>query len=193
MSNYATAMMKLVGLYHGFVGTVESHLNLTGTKISAQQGLLLYRMTEAGRDAYKAGDLKALGIYNGSNAHYNVKDLITKGFIHSEKQDGDNRTVYLSITALGSEAANEVSALLAKQAKTMSARHVNQGNFESLLGQVGDGLGVTFPYLEIAEDKRAEGALRSKAKEPKVVKPKAKKVKEVAISPGEVAQVEAVA
>ena len=62
------------------------------------QGLILYNL---GTSEVSAGELRSRGMYQGSNVSYNLKKLVTMGYVHHERCDQDRRSVRVRLTEEG--------------------------------------------------------------------------------------------
>ena len=87
-------------------------------ELSPVQGLLLFNI---GDKVVTAGELKTRGYYQGSNVSYNLKKLVSGGFIHHQRSTVDRRSVRVQLTDEGRRIHDIVAALLRKQARDLSA------------------------------------------------------------------------
>ncbi len=76
------------------------------------QALLLYNM---GDNELTAGELKSRGYYLGSNVSYNLKKLVDMGYVDYERSETDRRSVRVSLSAKGRQAAKVVGELYQRQ------------------------------------------------------------------------------
>jgi DNA-binding MarR family transcriptional regulator len=83
-----------------------------GSELNAVQALLLYNM---GDNELTAGELKSRGFYMGSNVSYNLKKLVEMGYVDYERSESDKRSVRVSLSAKGRQAAEVVARLYQRQ------------------------------------------------------------------------------
>lgn len=81
------------------------------------QALLLYNMGEA---EVSAGELRSRGMYQGSNVSYNLKKLVTMGYVHHERSDIDRRAVRIRLTDAGTAIRDTVAGLFARHAEGLA-------------------------------------------------------------------------
>lgn len=63
--------------------------------------LILGRMARSNGVAFSAGELRSKGFYIGSNVTYNLNRLVERGYINSQKNMQDGRSVLLTLTQKG--------------------------------------------------------------------------------------------
>lgn len=78
------------------------------------QALLIYNL---GESEVTAGELRSRGMYQGSNVSYNLKKLVTLGYVHHERCDQDRRSVRVKLTDDGQQVRDEIGALFARHAE----------------------------------------------------------------------------
>jgi DNA-binding MarR family transcriptional regulator len=80
--------------------------------INSVQALLLYNI---GEKELTAGELRTRGYYLGSNVSYNLKKLVEMGYVDYERSETDKRSVRVSLSAKGRQAAAVVNRLYQRQ------------------------------------------------------------------------------
>lgn len=101
-----------------------------GSDLNAVQALLLYNM---GDNELTAGELKSRGYYMGSNVSYNLKKLVDMGYVDYERSETDRRSVRVSLSAKGRQAAQVVNQLYQRQLGSVEAvAQVNADEFKGL-------------------------------------------------------------
>jgi len=85
-------------------------------ELNPVQAMILYNLGEA---EVSAGELRSRGMYQGSNVSYNLKKLVTMGYVHHERSDMDRRSVRIRLTPQGQEIRHIVDALYQKHVKTV--------------------------------------------------------------------------
>ena len=88
-------------------------------ELNPVQGLLLFNI---GDRVLTAGELKTRGYYQGSNVSYNLKKLVTGGFVHHRRSKVDRRSVRVQLTDKGQEICRIVGAMVDKHANQLSTR-----------------------------------------------------------------------
>ena len=81
------------------------------------QAMILYNL---GGAEVTAGELRSRGMYQGSNVSYNLKKLVTMGYVHHERCDMDRRSVRVRLTAEGREVRNLVHAMFLRHAEGLA-------------------------------------------------------------------------
>lgn len=78
------------------------------------QALLLYNL---GESEVTAGELRSRGMYQGSNVSYNLKKLVTMGYVSHERCDMDRRAVRIRLTPEGQEVREIVQGMFLRHAE----------------------------------------------------------------------------
>ena len=81
------------------------------------QALLLYNL---GTAEVTAGELRSRGMYQGSNVSYNLKKLVTMGYVHHERSDQDRRSVRVRLTDSGQDVRDTLLALFTRHAEMLA-------------------------------------------------------------------------
>lgn len=90
---------------------------LSRNDLTPVQALILYNLGEA---EVTAGELRSRGMYQGSNVSYNLKKLVTMGYVHHERCDMDRRSVRVRLTEAGQEVRLLVHALFMRHAEGLA-------------------------------------------------------------------------
>lgn len=77
------------------------------------QALIIYNL---GESEVTAGELRSRGMYQGSNVSYNLKKLVTMGYIHHERCDMDRRSVRVRLSDAGQEVRVLIHTLFLRHA-----------------------------------------------------------------------------
>jgi DNA-binding MarR family transcriptional regulator len=85
--------------------------------ISAAQALM---MTKIKGQTISVRDLVERGYYLGSNASYNIKQLVNSGFVLQERSPHDRRSMRLKLTEEGEELCRQIAAAEASYAKSLA-------------------------------------------------------------------------
>ena len=81
------------------------------------QAMILYNLGEA---EVSAGELRSRGMYQGSNVSYNLKKLVTMGYVHHERSDMDRRSVRVRLTDEGLQAREDIHRLFLRHAEGLA-------------------------------------------------------------------------
>ncbi len=81
------------------------------------QALIIYNLGEA---EVTAGELRSRGMYQGSNVSYNLKKLVSMGYIHHERCDLDRRSVRVRLTESGQDVRRTVHDLFQRHAEGLA-------------------------------------------------------------------------
>lgn len=112
-SDYLESLHLIERLHRKLLDVIKDEFDrLGGGDLNAVQALLLYNM---GDKELTAGELKTRGYYMGSNVSYNLKKLVEMGYIDYERSETDKRSVRVSLSAKGRQAAAVVNGLYHRQ------------------------------------------------------------------------------
>ncbi len=112
-SEYVQSLQMIERLHHLLLDVIKDEFDRTGSSdLNAVQALLLYNM---GDNELTAGELKSRGYYLGSNVSYNLKKLVEMGYVDYERSETDKRSVRVSLSAKGRQAAAVVNRLYQRQ------------------------------------------------------------------------------
>lgn len=118
-SEYVQSLHLIERLHRLLLDVIKDEFDRTGSSdLNAVQALLLYNM---GDNELTAGELKSRGFYMGSNVSYNLKKLVDMGYIDYERSDTDKRSVRVSLSAKGRQAAEVVNRLYQRQLGSVEA------------------------------------------------------------------------
>jgi len=100
-------------LHRQLLDVIKDELERLGqTDINSVQALLLYNIGDA---ELTPGELRSRGHYLGSNVSYNLKQLVEKGYIRDERSNTDRRSKRVSLTEVGLEVRDSLTALFERQ------------------------------------------------------------------------------
>ena len=118
-SEYVQSLHLIERLHRLLLDVIKDEFDRTGSSdLNAVQALLLYNM---GDQELTAGDLKSRGFYMGSNVSYNLKKLVEMGYVDYERSETDKRSVRVSLSAKGRQAAEVVTKLYQRQLGSVEA------------------------------------------------------------------------
>ncbi len=118
-SEYVQSLHLIERLHRLLLDVVKDEFDRSGSSdLNAVQALLLYNM---GDNELTAGELKSRGLYMGSNVSYNLKKLVEMGYVDYERSETDKRSVRVSLSAKGRQAAEIVQRLYQRQLGSVEA------------------------------------------------------------------------
>lgn len=110
---YRQTLTLAARLQRALMTVIAAELSRSGHRdVSARQAFLLHGL---GDREVSAGEIISRGYYVGSNAAYNLKQLVEAGFLERERSQADHRMVCIRLAPKG----QAVRALL----DTLFARH----------------------------------------------------------------------
>ncbi|MGR3197941.1 MAG: MarR family winged helix-turn-helix transcriptional regulator [Paracoccus sp. (in: a-proteobacteria)] len=86
-------------------------------ELTPVQAMILYNLGEA---EVSAGELRSRGMYQGSNVSYNLKKLVSMGYVHHERCDMDRRSVRVRLTPEGQAVRETVQWLFIRHAEGLA-------------------------------------------------------------------------
>ncbi len=104
-------------LHRGLQELVKDELDRRKIQdINGVQALMLYHFSE---ESLAPGDLRARGHYQGTNATYNLKKLVTHGYVDQKPSETVRRSVRLSLTVKGEGVRAALRALFCRHEQSM--------------------------------------------------------------------------
>ncbi|WP_411817780.1 MarR family winged helix-turn-helix transcriptional regulator [Hyphococcus sp. DH-69] len=123
-TGYLQLLHLVERLHRQLLDVIKDELERLGqTDINSVQALLLYNIGDA---ELTPGELRSRGHYLGSNVSYNLKQLVEKGYIRDERSNTDRRSKRVSLTEIGLEVRDAITALFQRQ--LASVEHVGGVN-----------------------------------------------------------------
>lgn len=128
---YLSALNLIERLHRLLLDVIKDEFDRRGgSDLNAVQALLLYNM---GDNELTAGELKSRGYYLGSNVSYNLKKLVDMGYVDYERSETDRRSVRVSLSAKGRQAAKVVGELYHRQLGSVEAvAQLSNDDFQGL-------------------------------------------------------------
>lgn len=130
-SQYLESLSLIERLHRLLLDVVKDEFERQGRiDINSVQALLLFNI---GEEELTAGDLKARGYYQGSNVSYNLKKLVSGGYLNHERCNTDRRSVRISLTAKGAEISRAVAEIFERHSRNFAhARQIDLTSFHEM-------------------------------------------------------------
>lgn len=117
---YLESILLIERLHRRFLDVVKSELDrLKVEDINNVQTLILYNI---GEDQLTVGELTNRGYYLGTNVSYNVKHLVTNGYLVQEKAPHDKRSTRVKLSPKGLELVKMLDALIERNVTELDKR-----------------------------------------------------------------------
>lgn len=115
---YLESLQLLERLHRLMLDLVKDEFErLSRNDLTPVQALILYNL---GESEVTAGELRSRGMYQGSNVSYNLKKLVTMGYVHHERCDMDRRSVRVRLTDAGQEVRLLVHGMFLRHAEGLA-------------------------------------------------------------------------
>lgn len=117
---YLESILLIERLHRRFLDVVKSELDrLRVEDINNVQTLILYNI---GDDQLTVGELINRGYYLGTNVSYNVKNLVSTGYLIQEKAPHDKRSTRVKLSPKGLELVKKMDELIERNVVDLDAR-----------------------------------------------------------------------
>lgn len=114
-ARYLESLHLVERLHRLLLDLVKDEFERVGVdELTPVQAMLLYNL---GTHEVSAGELRSRGMYQGSNVSYNLKKLVTMGYVHHERSDTDRRAVRVRLSDEGVRIRQIVIGLFARHAE----------------------------------------------------------------------------
>lgn len=115
--DYVQVVLMLERLHRLLLDLIKDEFERLGRQeLTPVQALILYNL---GEDEVSAGELRSRGMYQGSNVSYNLKKLVSMGYIHHERCDLDRRSVRVRLTDMGMEVRQIINDLFNRHSNAL--------------------------------------------------------------------------
>lgn len=115
---YLESLQLLERMYRLMLDLLKDEFErLNRNDLTPVQAMILYNLGEA---EVSAGELRSRGMYQGSNVSYNLKKLVTMGYVHHERSDLDRRSVRVRLSDQGVEVRQIVHSLFLRHAEGLA-------------------------------------------------------------------------
>lgn len=115
---YLESLQILERMHRLMLDLVKDEFERLGRQeLTPVQAMILYNL---GAAEVSAGELRSRGMYQGSNVSYNLKKLVTMGYVHHERSDMDRRSVRVRLTDEGLAVRETVHRLFLRHAEGLA-------------------------------------------------------------------------
>lgn len=118
---YLETILLIERLHRRFLDVVKSELDhLKVEDINNVQTLILYNI---GADQLTVGELTNRGYYLGTNVSYNVKHLVSNGYLFQEKAPHDKRSTRVRLSEKGQALVGQMEALIERHVAALDKKN----------------------------------------------------------------------
>lgn len=115
---YLESLQLLERLHRLMLDLVKDEFERLGQHdLTPVQAMILYNL---GGAEVSAGELRSRGMYQGSNVSYNLKKLVTMGYVHHERSDLDRRSVRVKLSDEGQAIRDMVHRLFVRHVEGLA-------------------------------------------------------------------------
>lgn len=116
--DYLRTLLLLDQAYHQLLNAIRYELDRRGIRtLNNVQALLIYNF---GKRVFRVSELRAQGLYSGSNISYNLQKLVDLGYIRREGCSNDRRAALVQLTSKGEEIRDILADLFDRQADLLA-------------------------------------------------------------------------
>ncbi len=127
---YFEVINQIERLHRLFLDVVSKEIaRIDITDINNVQALILYNV---GENKMTISELTQRGYYLGSNVSYNVKKLVTQGYLDQEASNHDKRSSFIKATSRGLEIFKHLDQTFGNQAQKMCESYFTNKAFPTL-------------------------------------------------------------
>ena len=117
--------------YRLFLDIIKLELDVLGcVDINCIQALILMNINE---NVVTIGEVLTRGYYIGSNAYYNLKKMVTNGYVIQTPSDYDKRASYLKLSEKGLDLYERLDIALQKHSAALDNTFKNKAEVEKCL------------------------------------------------------------
>ncbi|MDF2183078.1 winged helix DNA-binding protein [Neptuniibacter sp. CAU 1671] len=134
-ADFLDCMRLIERLHRRILDLLKLRLDSLGyTDVNSVQALLMHNISDR---EMTAGELRTRGYYLGSNVSYNLKKLVSNGYINQVRSEHDQRSVRISLSDKGKAIHDLVQEMFDKQLEQINADNVmSNTSFGQLSGQL---------------------------------------------------------
>ncbi|WP_067869269.1 MarR family winged helix-turn-helix transcriptional regulator [Neptuniibacter marinus] len=124
-NDFLECLRLIERLHRRILDILKFRLEALGyTDINSVQALLLHNIADR---EMTAGELRTRGYYLGSNVSYNLKKMVSNGYIIQERSEHDLRSIRIKLSPKGLNIHTLISELFDQQLELINAEQVLQG------------------------------------------------------------------
>jgi DNA-binding MarR family transcriptional regulator len=123
--NFARILQSIELLHRRFLDVVTAELGHRDNALSSVQALIL---SHASAKPISAGELQALGHFEGINVSYNIGKLAEGGYITLTRPQWDKRSILIELTSEGRDVAQLVWALIDNHARSLAEIGISEAD-----------------------------------------------------------------
>lgn len=134
-TDFLECLRLIERLHRRILDLLKFRLEVLGyTDINSVQALLLHNI---GDREMTAGELRTRGYYLGSNVSYNLKKMVSNGYINQERSEHDLRSVRVKLSQKGLAIHSLISELFDQHLEMINAEQLLSGDdFKELFSQL---------------------------------------------------------
>lgn len=134
-TDFLECLRLIERLHRRILDILKFRLEALGyTDINSVQALLLHNI---GEREMTAGELRTRGYYLGSNVSYNLKKMVSNGYINQERSEHDLRSVRVKLSQKGLAIHNLIAELFDQHLEMINAeQRLSADDLKSLFGKL---------------------------------------------------------
>ncbi len=127
---YYETIQLIERLHRYFLDVLKVELDKRGIQdINNVQSMILYNI---GHDELTVGELTVRGYYLGSNVSYNVKKMVSNGYLQQEQSLHDKRSMRVKLSEKGRELHTIISEVLQRHEEQLKKTEITEEKLEDL-------------------------------------------------------------
>ena len=130
---YSELVMLFERLHRLFLEILKHELDKLSIKnLSNVQALILYNI---GEEQVTVGEISNRGYYLGSNVSYNLKRMISNGYVKQQLSPNDRRSFYISLTKSGKDLLKKLNVVLEGHVSDLAKNNLQEKDLKTMLSQ----------------------------------------------------------
>ena len=132
---YFELIMLIERLHRLFLDVIKVELDrMKVPDINNIQSMILYNV---GRSKLTIGEISNRGYYLGSNVTYNLKKLISNGYLVQEQSVHDRRSSHVRLSDKGLELFQQLEKIMSRHIANLPRNNIEEGDIKTLLSTMG--------------------------------------------------------
>jgi DNA-binding MarR family transcriptional regulator len=129
--NYLDFVMSLERLHRLFLDLLKTELDRLGVRdLNNVQSLILYNI---GHSQMTVGEISNRGYYLGSNVSYNLKKMVTNGYVQQEISAHDRRSTQIKLAHKGLILFEKLDTYLNQQTEHLKNNGISNEDFKIVI------------------------------------------------------------